>query len=163
MTASIKTDLKKLIELSPDIRIDNAIAYGIFLRDFANRAYKKGETSLANRMLGESINHLRRIADQHPDNKKVQFELTMSYFYYWEHHHGALPDTLAQVWLIRLERTFNQTGCSDLNLASRQAVMMASPDQARIYVSRLVDHGYKEPEFTRFCAKYQLCASQADF
>ncbi|MFC1740273.1 TIR domain-containing protein [Pseudomonadota bacterium] len=162
MTVSIESDLQNLVEQSPDIQIDNAIAYGRFLRDYANRAYRKGETVFANRMLAESIDRLRGIADQHPDHKRVQFELTMSYFYYWEHHHGAFPDSSVEEWLVRLEDTLNLTGCSDLNIASRQAVMMETPGQAQTFVSRLINQGYKEPEFMQFCASYRLCTSQAE-
>lgn len=74
--------------------------------------------------------------------KQVQIELTMSYFYYWEHHHGVLPGTSVRDWLVGLEKT---------------------PNQARIYVSRLVDRGYREPEFIQFCNIYQLCALQAGY
>ena len=163
MTASLDADLKELMALSPDLQIDDAIAYGMFLRDYARRAHEKGATSLAKLKLDESINHLRAIADQHPDSKQVQYELTMSYFFYWEHQQGVLPGTSVRDWLAGLEKTLNLAGCSDLEIASRQALIMTVPDQARIYVSRLVDRGYREPEFIQFCNRHQLCKLQGKY
>jgi len=162
MSLGIDVQMKGLIEKGQSVSIDNAIAYGKFLRDFAYRAYRREETPLADRMLDDSIDRLQRISDQHPDNKKVQNELTMSYFYYWDHNQGALPDSSTHSWLASSKVTLNPVDCSALNIASRQAVMMGTPDQARIYVSRLIDRGYQDPEFKWFCSKYGLCMSQVD-
>ncbi len=52
-----------------------------------------------------------------------------------------------------VKETLNLKGCSDLNIASRQAVMAGAEDEARTYVSRLIERGYHEPEFKRFCFK----------
>jgi tetratricopeptide (TPR) repeat protein len=161
MSLGIEAKVKKLID-NEGVPIDNAIAYAEFLRDFAYRAYRREETPLADRMLDDSIDRLQRISDQHPDNKKVQNELTMSYFYYWDHNQGVLPDSSAHSWLASSKVTLNPVGCSALNIASRQAVMMGTPDQARIYVSQLIDRGYQDPEFKWFCSKYGLCMSQVD-
>ena len=90
MSLEIDTQMKKLIEKGQGLSIDNAIAYAKFLRDFTNRAYRREEVALADRMLNDSIDRLQIISDQHPDNKEVQNELTMSYFYYWDHNQGAL-------------------------------------------------------------------------
>jgi tetratricopeptide (TPR) repeat protein len=162
MTVSNASDLNDLVDQSPDIQIYNAVAYGVFHRNYANQAYRKGETSLANRMLNDSISHLRAIANQHPDNKKVQFELTLAYYDYWNRHSGQFPDKAARDWLVNLEGSFNLVGCFDLDLASRRAVMLASPSQARDYVSRLVEQNYREPEFMQFCTTHKLCTAQTD-
>jgi hypothetical protein len=162
MSHAVEADMRKLIEQDQDIRIDHAIAYSMFLRDFAYRAYRKGEPSLADRLLGECIIRLGEIADEHPDNKKVLNELAMSYFYYWDRNDATLPDDSAREWLLSVKETLNLKGCSDLNIASRQAVMAGAEDEARTYVSRLIERGYHEPEFKRFCFKYGLCATQGD-
>jgi hypothetical protein len=54
--------MKELLERDQDLRIDNAIVYGAFLRDLANRAYRKREFSMADRLLTESIQRLAAIA-----------------------------------------------------------------------------------------------------
>jgi hypothetical protein len=162
MGHAVEADIRELMKQDYNIRIDHAIAYGMFLRDFAYRAYRKGEPSLAARLLGECIIRLGEIAGEHPDNKKVLNELAMSYFYYWDHNDATLPDDSAREWLLSVKETLNLKGCSDLNIASRQAVMAGAEDEARTYVSRLIERGYHEPEFKRFCLKYGLCATQGD-
>lgn len=157
MSHAVEANMKNLMVKDQDIRIDHAIAYGSFLRDFAYRAYRKGELALADRLLEESINQLVGIAGEHPDNKKALNELAVSYFHYWDNRGAGLPDEAAATWLRRVQEASNLTGCSDLNIASRQAVMSGAEEEARIYVSRLIKSGYHEPEFKRFCFKYGLC------
>jgi tetratricopeptide (TPR) repeat protein len=157
MSHTVEADMKGLMVQDQDIRIDHAIAYGVFLRDFAYRAYRKSDPVLADRLVKESINQLTGIAGEHPDNKTVLNELAMSYFHYWDHNDTTLPDDLATAWLTRVKEAAKLTGCMDLNIASRQAVMAGAQEEARIRVSRLIDRGYHEPEFKRFCFKYGLC------
>ena len=130
----------------------------MFLRDFANRAYQKGETALGDRLLEESINQLTGIASGHPDNKKVLNELAMSYFYFWNQNNASLPTDSALAWLGSVKEASNPMGCSELDIASRQSVMAGETDEARVYVSRLTEKGYHEPEFKRFCFEHGLCA-----
>ena len=153
---SLKAEISELMAQDQDIRIDHAVYSGVFLRDFAYRAYRQGEVNLANSLLLESIQKLSGIAGKHPDNKKVFSELTLAYFYYWDQNETTLPAT----WSVQGQETAHPVGCADLNVASRRSLMAGEVNQARTYVSKLIDKGYEEPEFRRFCLKYGLCEKQ---
>jgi hypothetical protein len=157
---AINTSMKNLLAQDQDLRIVNAIAYGMFLRDFAYRAYRNGETVLADRLLEDAITQLAGIAHKYPDNRKVINELAMSYFYYWDQHEARLPDDAVAVWLAGVRRASNLQSCSDLDIASRLSVIAGEPDQARNYVSQLIGMGYHEPGFKLFCFEYGLCIKQ---
>lgn len=161
LSLAIDTGMKNLLAQNQDLRIDNAIAYGMFLRDFAYRANRKGETALADQLLEDSIAQLAGIAQKHPDNRQVINELAMSYFYYWDQHEARLPDETVAAWLVRVEEKSNLQSCSELNIASRQSMMAGQESKARSFVSRLIGRGYHEPEFKRFCFEHGLCIIQA--
>ena len=95
--------------------------------------------------------------DRNPDNKKALNELVLTYFAYWDHNDARLPDDSAAAWLGSVREASDPVGCPDLNVASRQYMMSGAAEQARIYVSRLIGKGYREPEFMQFCSEYRLC------
>ena len=154
---AIEAGMREVLEQDQYLRIDSAIAYGVFLRDFAYRAYRKGEVAFAGRLLAESIQHLEDVAQQHPDNKGGLQELALAYFYYWSHNNATLPDDSASAWLAMVQEASSLQSCTELNIASRLAVMTGDNRQAQNYVSRLLRSGYNEPEFKRFCSEYGLC------
>ena len=153
----VEKDMNDLIEQVQDIQIYHAVQNGEFLRDFAYRAYLKNETVVADRQLNESISRLAAIVDKYPDNKKALNALVLSYFYFWSNNDATLPDESVTAWLASVRDASNPVGCPDLDIAARQSVMAGELDQARIYVSRLIEHGYREPEFKKFCHEHGLC------
>ena len=160
MSLDLEKEFRELIELDQDIRIDHAMYFGVFMRDFANRAYWNGDSILSTRLLEESIHQLIGIVVEHPDSKAVLNELAMSYYYYWKHNDETLPDQFATGWLTSAKEALSLQGCSDLDIASRLSVMDEEKDEARTHVSRLIESGYREPEFKRFCLEFGLCTTQ---
>ena len=154
---ALEADIRQLVDQDQHIRIDNAIFYGVFLRGFADRAYHKGEPELAYRLLRESIRQLEGVAAEHPANRRVFNELAMSRFCYWDQNGTTWPGDLASVPSIEAREASYPVGCSDLNIASRKAVMAGDTGKARTYVTDLIGKGYQEPGFRRFCLKYGLC------
>jgi len=159
ISVAVERDMKELMEQDQDMQISRVVQYGMFLRDFSYRAYLRGEWTLADRLLGESIVQLEEIARRHPDTKNILNELAMSYFYYWDQNDDTLPNDSATLWLSNAREASNHTGCTDLNVAARLSVMSDDKDQARIYTSQLIERGYQEPEFIRFCQENDLCSS----
>ncbi len=157
LSLAIQEDFKGLVEQEQKIRIVVSLDYSRFLRDFAYRAYRKDELTLANRLLEEAINQLDGIAAEHPDNMLALTVLAEAYFYYWEQNGHQLPDNLVPEWLSSAKKKLNLQGCSGMNAAARLSVMATEEDEARTYVSRLLDKGYREPKFIRFCTAYGLC------
>jgi hypothetical protein len=49
-------------------------------------------------------------------------------------------------------------GCKEINLAARLAVMREDLPAAESYTSYLLEKGYFEPGFIRFCRSQGLCA-----
>jgi hypothetical protein len=160
LSHEIEAGMTKLLAKNHDLRIVDAIEYGKFLRDFAYRAYLRVETARAALLLERSIQQLAGIAGEHPDNKGVFNALSLSYFYYWEQNGARLPDESVAAWLTGVIASSNLQSCSELNVASRLAVIEEKKDEAGMYVSRLIRKGYHEPEFKKFCFEYGLCIEQ---
>lgn len=160
LSLAIDARMKALLQQDQDLRIDHAIDHAVFLRDFAYRAYRKGELQIADQLLTESIQRLTDIAQKHPDNKQSLYELSLAYFYYWQQNNAQFPDDTAIDWLAAINRASSHQSCFELDIASRQALMMNDQDQARAYVSNLAGNGYHDPEFKRFCFEHGLCLSE---
>ena len=152
--------MRELLEQDQSPRIDNRIVYGAFLRDFAYRAHRRGEFLLADRWLRESIQRLKGIAETYPDNQKGLYELAMAYFHYWQQNNATLPDDTAAAWLTVFRETSNHRSCSELDIESRQALITQEHDKARNLVSHLIEKGYHEPEFKRYCFEHGLCLAE---
>jgi len=50
-------------------------------------------------------------------------------------------------------------GCNEASLSARLAMMRGDINAATVYTSYLLDKGYLEPGFMRFCSQYELCES----
>ena len=161
MSLALESSMRELLERDQDLRIGNAIEYGAFLRDFAYRAHRKKEFSMSDRLLTESIQRLAAIMQQHPDNREGLYELTFAYIYYWQQNNATLPDDTAAAWLTVFKDTANLRSCSEMDIASRQALIAEEHDKARDLVSHLLDRGYHEPGFKRFCFEHGLCLAES--
>jgi len=162
MSLVLESSMRELLERDQEPRIDNVIDYGTFLRDFALRAYRKGEFSMANRLLTESIQVLATIAQEYPDNRQGLYELALAYFYHWQQNNATLPDDTAAAWLAVIKDASNLRSCDEMDIASRQALIAEEHDKARVLVSHLIDRGYHEPEFKRFCFEHGLCLAEGN-
>lgn len=160
LSLAVDARMKELLQQDQDLRIDNAIDHAMFLRDFAYRAYRKGELLFADELLTESIQRLTGIAQKHPDNKQALYELALAYFYHWQQNKAEIPTGSASLWLAIIKGASSLRSCFQLDLASRQALMANDQDRARVLVSSLTMNGYHEPEFKRFCYEHGLCLSE---
>jgi len=158
LSLAIMEEFKYLVDQEQETRIYDSLAYSGFLRDFASRAYRKGEHSLAESLLSDAINQLVGRARQHPDNMSALIVLAESYFYYWEQNEFQLPDNVASETLSSARKKLNLQSCLGLDIAARLAVITDEEDEARSYASQLLAKGYREPEFIRFCTTYGICA-----
>jgi len=158
LSQAAKKDMEDYLSRSSEKRLDYTLEYAVLLRDFAYRSYREAETADANSLLEDATNQISGIAERHPDNKSALIELARTYFYYWEQHAGQLPGNSAVSWLSRISESLNVQGCSQLDIAARISLMTGARDDAAIFVDRLLDKGYRHPEFMRFCAEYGLCS-----
>jgi tetratricopeptide (TPR) repeat protein len=157
LSRSVLVEMVELTEQDHDIGIDQFITYGRFLRDLAHREFHQTKVATAEQHLLQAINLLAGIANAHPESKNAVSELFLSHYYYWDHSQARLSVSSAESWFKHVHRALNQSGCDDLNLATRLAVMEGRPDDARSFASSLIEKGYKEPGFMEFCAEHGLC------
>jgi len=156
LSRSVLAEMAKFAEQGHDIRIDNVIAHGRFLRDFAHREFHQAESATAEQHLLRAVELLAGVANEHPESKNATKHLFLSYFFYWDHNQARLPSASAETWLKNIHRALNQSDCDDLELAARLAVMESRLDDARSLASRLIEKGYKEPGFMEFCVEHGL-------
>jgi hypothetical protein len=162
LSLALESRMRELLELDQDHRIDNNIDYGVFLRDFACRAYRKKEYKMASRLLAESIQILTDIVQQYPDNRQGLYELALAYFYDWQQNNATLTNDSVVAWLARFQDASNLRSCLELDIASRQALIAEEYAKARDLASLLIERGYHEPEFKRFCFEYGLCLGETN-
>mgnify|MGYP001812286981 CR=1 FL=1 len=157
LSQSLLAEMMALSEQDPNMRIDHSMVYGRFLRDLAHRSYHDGQTTEAENYLLQAIQRLSGIATEHPESKGALRDLSLSYFYHWDHNQGSPPDTSASEWLQRTREAMNPSGCEDMDLATRYAVMENRLGDARSLADILREKGYREPDFVTFCAEHALC------
>ena len=155
---AILSEIRELAEQDQDIRLDHEIVFGKFLRDLSTLAWARGEIPRADQLMQESIDRLTAIASKRTDSLSALNELVLTYFHYWDRHQPELP-TGSAAWLNRVSEVSNYSSCTELDIASRQAVMAGETEQARQHVSNLIERGYQETGFMRFCMKYRLCTA----
>jgi hypothetical protein len=86
-----------------------------------------------------------------------RLRLASALFQYWQLN-NELPtaDWLAQVEDYSLSEPPVRS-CMLAGLAARQALMRGDMSTARYYTDYLLDKGFYEPAFVRFCQAYGLC------
>jgi hypothetical protein len=131
----------------------NRIALATFLMNDAELAGRQGEQELAKTQINESKERLQSILKQNPASAEARYALQMVGFLAWEQGGQEIssPDTESGI------STTEARSCSDVSLSARLAVARGDSNAATVYTSYLLDKGYYEPEFVRFCRKYGLC------
>lgn len=157
ITQAVDADMRQFLQQNSDSQVGFIVEFTEFLREYSYRAQRNGQFSAADRLLNESIRLLDQVAREHPNDKMVLNRLAMAYFDYWERNENTLPDGTASDRLARLSEVSNLAACYELNAASRQALISGATGVAADYVLQLLDKGFYETEFLRYCAKYNLC------
>jgi len=155
---ALLTEMRDRARAHEDIRIDHAIAYGMLMRDVAHLAWHRGQDPLAASLMDESILYLSKVARNHPQSRQAMVELAYAYAYAWDHAGADFAHGSQAVRLDEIRAALNHSGCVDLDIAARLAVIEGEWPEARADVNRLLEHGYQEPDFREFCATYDLCA-----
>jgi len=159
-SGALLTEMRERAREDEDIRLDHAIAFGMLMRDTAHLAWHRGQDSLAASLMDESILYLAQVARNHPQSRGAIVELAYAYAYAWDHAGADSANNSQPIGLNEIRAALNYSGCTDLDIAARFAVMEGEWQEARADVDRLLEHGYQEPEFRQFCAAYGLCAPQ---
>jgi hypothetical protein len=108
-------------------------------------------------LLREAITRAVGLLEKRPGDRVAGNHLMNAVFTDWQVRQnlpedkvmGHLPDYSANPGRTR--------ACVDAALAAQQAVMLGDVDRARQYTGYLLDSGYTEVNFKRFCRQYALC------
>ncbi len=116
------------------------------------------DSHTALRLLDEALEQLTE--DGH-ESAEISLEqsnkLMLAAFRYWEWQH-KLPPTEVQTRLPNYKAGSDRVrACTEASMAARKAVMYGNMEQAQEYTDYLIEKGYREPDFVRFCSKYELC------
>ena len=128
----------------------------LLFRVWVSQTMNDSDTAL--RLLDEAI---ERLADSRRDSEDFEFDdantLMLSAFWYWELQQ-KLPAANIQALLPNYKVGGNRVrACTGASMAARKAVMYGNMDLAQEYVDYLLEKGYRELKFIRFCSKYELC------
>jgi hypothetical protein len=132
--------------------------------DLARSWLTRSELATANEREGEArefnlraIEALSASVSKSPGFALGHWGLASALFQYWQLNNELPPAKwLAQVDDYSLSEP-PVRGCTLAGLAARQAVMRGDKSAARYYTDYLLDKGYYEPAFVRFCHSYGLC------
>lgn len=147
----------ELIEDDKDISQSHIRHYSIFLIRFSEAAFSRGEKKKAKDLLDESTWRLQNILTTHPQDLEAIELLGYADYYRWIQAEGEIPVDVASPAPLTKDETGTLQNCTEIDLRARQAVMSGDPDQAREFAALLRTKGYHEPEFMKFCAKFEVC------
>ena len=144
--------------LKDDSEQDESVrVYAAYLVNWAQVVRHSSDPALANELLEEATEMAIGVLEKRPDDRVAGNLLMDAVFTAWQLGQalpadevvGHLPDYYGSPGRTR--------ACVDAGLAAKQAVMQGDIDRARQYTGYLLDNGYTEMNFMRFCRKYALC------
>lgn len=144
-----------------EVGIEDRIYYGRFLAEYAELAHRRGETAMADLLIGQGLDLLVREAGDNPDSSMARRELTRGLISAWVV--GFEPDR-PQIHSLALDLVGENPealSCGEASLAARQAVMAGDREKAGAFTSYLRNKGYWHPGLIRFCRVHEGCGEYA--
>jgi tetratricopeptide (TPR) repeat protein len=131
-----------------------------FLLSRAWLAQSRGATESALKLLAEAQQEITGLLEKLPEDRTAGNLLTRTVFQRWE-----LTQELPSESVMRLLPAYNSyaghtRACTDASQAAKKAVMLGDTARAGELTAYLVDKGYTEVSFVRFCKAYSLCKGQ---
>jgi hypothetical protein len=120
----------------------------------AGSASRAGDEALATESLGTAIEILERQAAENPDDRLTQRRLLLANFLDWDLF-GTPPD--ADLIAESREGGSEGNNCEFAAMDARAAILRNDRVDAERHTAYLLDKGYFEPDFVRFCRRYELC------
>jgi len=131
--------------------------YAHFLLDRATLAESRNDIETAARLLESTQERIIRLLDKLPGERYAGNLLMQEVFKIWELKQELPPEPV----MAQLPDYENNNGhtraCKDASLAVKKAVMFGDTARARKLTDYLLDKGYTEVSFMRFCREYSLC------
>ena len=139
---------------------DNTRSHVSFLLAWASLAQSRGATETTARLLGEAQGEIIRLLEKLPADRYARNLLMHSVFQTWELTQELPPESVMALLPDYQNSEGHTRACSDASLAAKKAVMFGDIARARELTAYLIDSGYTEVSFVRFCKAYSLCPGQ---
>ena len=141
--------------------VESIEEYAIYLDQYSQLAYLSGDYLLAETLLQEQLQLVNDLAVKSPELSLSRERLVYAAFQYWQQNGALLATDTMEMLKGYLTDPDTVKSCSDAEAASRLSLMRNDKEQARQYVSYLLDWGYFEPGFVQFCRMHELCPGQS--
>jgi tetratricopeptide (TPR) repeat protein len=137
-----------------------SLTYIDYLIGRARLADIRGNSQLANQLLGDIQMHLAAAQSNDSFKRRTENMLVKAAFQFWEMS-GELPQPKILSHLPEYEAGSGRArACEDASMAVYKAVMLGQDTTAREFTDYLLQNGYREADFMRVCRQYSLCAGQ---
>jgi hypothetical protein len=145
------------LEEDQSVSVDNGTNFAFFLVQYSDLAYRRKNQVLATRWLNEGIERLQDILRERPDNKEALYQLRVATFQYWLQNNHSLPSDQSLAAYADVGPLEGAVSCDDASLATRLTWLQGDKSSASDYTEYLLDKGFYEPGFIRFCSEHSLC------
>ena len=157
LSATVESALRQLLVEDQSVSVLNGSDFAVFLIQYAELAYRRGDAVLASKWLEEGIARLQAILAESPDNKEALLQMRGTVYRAWVQNNRRLPpDPVTRLYADPSDIE-NPRGCEDVALAARLSVVEGDINMASDYTEYLLEKGFNEPAFKRFCREQELC------
>jgi hypothetical protein len=138
-----------------------AVEYAEFRIDHSILANRAGELTMAQTALQDAMDSLVSLVQEKPKNRLSIYQLVRGAYQQW-YQFGQLPNEQGNEQANAAIEQFlagrkSIESCDDASLAAQLAVMRGDKKLASGYTSYLLEKGYFDPDFIRFCSEQQMC------
>jgi tetratricopeptide (TPR) repeat protein len=136
---------------------ENIRVYVAFLLGQAKLAQADGDVDMASDLLGRAAEITIGLLEKLPGDRTAGNLLMQAAYQSWDMQQ-KLPSEEVLALLPTYEMHPGRTrACRDASLAAKKAVMLGDIERAEELTAYLLDRGYTEMSFMRFCREHSLC------
>lgn len=157
LSASVESELRQLLIEDQSVSVVNGTDFALFLLRYAELAHHRGDAVLSSKWLREGILRLQEILKETPDNKEALLQMRGAVYTAWVQNNRSLPPDPAILPYADPSRIENPRSCEDAVLAAQLSVVQGDLSAASDYTQYLLEKGFNEPAFRRFCREQALC------
>ena len=157
LSADVEGAMRQLLIEDQLVNVVNDTEFTEFLLAYSELAYRRGDRVLADKWLNEAIDRLRAILAATPDDKNALLTMSQAAYRYWVQNGQSFVSRQDLLPYAAPGRIENPRGCKEASIAARLAYAEGDNVAARDYTDYLMDKGFNEPAFRRFCSELELC------
>jgi hypothetical protein len=154
---ALERDWSRFFEETSTPDVVARLEFGRYL--IARSAISEAEGTLAEagRFMDQALSELLKVTQSAPEMGRARELLALAAYRHWALY-GASPEAAVMDMLPGPGSVLGRTpSCQDANIAARLEVMRGDLPMAEGYTSYLLEKGYFEPGFIRFCIRQNTC------